>query len=197
MEPTANRAHTQRLAQMLLCGLLCFVLLPTIDLKAQDTPKLGFASEANYLANIPKFVEWPAAAFPSDSAPLQVCIFAGKEFADSVQQLVKDERIHGRRVVIRLSPKPAELSNCHVLYLATLPQTPERAFLTRVEGKPVLTIGESANFLDQGGMIQFFFRDSLHMNVNFQAATPLGLKMDPALLSLASTVRGVQLVQGN
>ena len=55
---------------------------------------------------------------------------------------------------------------------------------------PVLTVGEGTEFLDDGGMVEFFVeQNKIRFNINQAQADAEGVRLDSQLLSLASTVR--------
>jgi hypothetical protein len=186
--PIAARGRWMSLSCRFIPAIL-ILLLHTSCLAAQDPPSLGFASEANYLLKAPLFVEWPASAFPSKTSPLRLCLYGGKPFADSVKQLASGESISGRALLILPNPAPNRIPGCHILFLSSLPPDRIHSILKAVSGKPTLTVGETPDFLDQGGIIQFFFADTLHFKIDLDAARRSGLKLNSGFLSLASAVR--------
>jgi hypothetical protein len=58
--------------------------------------------------------------------------------------------------------------------------------LGQIDRKPILTVGESEFFLQNGGMIRLFRAgDRLRFQINAGAAQQRGLKVSSQLLSLA------------
>ncbi len=56
-------------------------------------------------------------------------------------------------------------------------------------GPGVLTVGESANFLREGGMISFILENRrVRFDINQSAATKAGLRISSKLLSVARSV---------
>jgi hypothetical protein len=61
--------------------------------------------------------------------------------------------------------------------------------LEGLKGKSVLTIGESEDFLEAGGMVELSFEnDRLQLEVNLVAARNANLKVDARLLAMAKRV---------
>ena len=55
----------------------------------------------------------------------------------------------------------------------------------------MLTVGESPDFLDQGGMINFLIKDgSVRFEINLEPVRIARLKLDVNLLRVAVSVRG-------
>jgi len=75
-----------------------------------------------------------------------------------------------------------EADRCHAGFIAERNRIPAEVWLERLEGKPVLTVGEGEAFLDAGGMISLVLDDQA---VRFQAS-PRALRA--ARLDLSSRV---------
>jgi len=52
--------------------------------------------KAAFLYNFAKFVEWPAEAFSSETAPIQLAVFGDEEFGAKLRSLLSDKKAHGR-----------------------------------------------------------------------------------------------------
>ena len=62
--------------------------------------------------------------------------------------------------------------------------------LQAAQGASILTIGDMAGFLDQGGMINFVLdQNRVRFEVNLKAAQAAQLQLSSKLLSLAKTVQ--------
>ena len=66
-----------------------------------------------------------------------------------------------------------------------------RELRDRLKGVPVLTVGETEDFLDQGGIINFMLKgQSIRFEISVLSAQSAGLKLDARLLGAANAVRG-------
>ena len=143
--------------------------------------------KAAFVFRFAQFVEWPSAALDKRPA-VEYCVWRPNPFGRVLHELVAGETLAGRPIVVR-EPAPSEpISSCHVLFVhgAAVP-----AVLDRVGQQPILTVGESPRFLDDGGIIQLIRGDNrLRFNVNLTAAERAGLRLSSHLLRLAASVRG-------
>ena len=76
-----------------------------------------------------------------------------------------------------------------MLYVAT--KDPDKAvcMLSSIDTRPVLTIGESRNFIHAGGLINFYRKGKkIRFEINAQAARESGFKISSQLLKLARIV---------
>ena len=180
-------------SRVLVCITVAVFGIATTNSAVYAQDPLGVATQANYIANFPKFIEWPDRTFPSPQAPLVICVFSGKEFADSIAFLVQGETIRGRSVSVRLAPALPDLHSCHLLYIAqTETSGSRRKILDAVAHASVLTVGETPDFLDSGGAFQFGYDDKLRFDVNLGSVASAGLRIDSHLLALARHVRRAQ-----
>jgi len=179
--------------RVLLCITVSVFGIATTNPSVRAQDPLGVATQAHYVSNFPKFIEWPKSAFPSLQAPLVICVFGNKEFADSIAFFVQGETIRGRQISVRLAPALRDLHSCHLLYIGeTETSSSRRKILDAVTHTNVLTVGETPDFLDSGGAFQFGYDDKLRFDVNLESVASAGLRIDSRLLALARHVQHVK-----
>jgi hypothetical protein len=165
---------------------LLFVPLP---LPAQAPAAAEYRAKANYLANFPSFVEWPAEALPPGNAPFLVCVFGEFSFGTSLAEITRGTTAHDRRLEIRWVRKAQELVACQILFVSRSEQKRYSQVLDAVRGKTVLTVGETPEFLDAGGILSFSSQKGMiQFDVNLVAAHKARLKISSRLLALARHV---------
>lgn len=145
--------------------------------------------KAAFLLNFTKFVEWPPSAFQSATEPLRVCVLADAAFTRIVDEIIAGETVRGRPLE-RITPATSELPRCHVLYFGRTESSRAERLLSGMGAVPVLTVGESPQFLDDGGAIAFALaNDRVRFDVNLRAADRARLTISSKLLRLARHVR--------
>ncbi len=154
------------------------VALTAAPLQAQET-SLEYQVKAAYLYNFVKFIEWPAAA---RRGTLTICIAGGNPFGGALDDIVRGESINGRAIAARAigGPQPG----CDVVFV---PRGVTAAdYLRAARTAPVLTVGESPDFVTQGGIINFV-RDAgmIRFEIDRDAAARAGLQISSRLLRLA------------
>jgi hypothetical protein len=149
-------------------------------LTAQEVP-LEYRVKAAYLFNFVKFVEWPAAAA---GGPITICVAGRNVFGDVLDQTIRGETIDGRPLTSRVLLEPAD--GCHVLFAPR--GAAARAYLQAARGEPVLTVGESADFIANGGMVNFILDGgNVRFEIEARRAEAAGLRVSSRLLRLART----------
>jgi hypothetical protein len=173
-------------------------MIATISLGAAAHDVLGaqvnleYEVKAAFLYNFAKFVEWPSTAFVAPEAPLVFCIIGPNPFDGRLERVVNDRTANGRRIEVREEVAASQTSGCHLVFI---PET-EGGSVARlvhasasVPSTPVLTIGESEGFVEEGGMIQLVVDDGrVRFDINAAAAERQGLRLSSQLLKLARRV---------
>ena len=145
---------------------------------AQVTP-LEYQVKAAYLYNFVKFVEWPPGAV---TGPLTICTATPTPFAGALEDIVRGEAVAGHPISTRIVEAP--LPACHVLFVPR--GAPAGEFLRSVRNSPVLTVGESNDFIGQGGIINFVLdAGMIRFEIDQGAARRAGLQISSRLLRLA------------
>ena len=153
---------------------------------AQETAPLEYELKAAFLDNFVKFVEWPPEAFAVARSPLTICVYGTDPFGTSLDGVVRGESLGERSLLIQRPEKLDELRDCHVLFVSRSERQRMPEVLARVEGTPVLTVGDTDGFLRAGGMINFVLEDNkVRFLINQAAAERSGLRISSKLLRLA------------
>jgi hypothetical protein len=138
-------------------------------------------AKAAFLFNFARFVQWPASA-----SPLRIGVVGDDHVAELLEAMVRDRQISGRTLQVRALRHGDDPAGCDMLYITPSRQREDVEMLRRIHG-PVLTIGETVQFLRDGGMVRLFRDDDrVRFQINAQAATDAGLKVHSQLLSLAA-----------
>ena len=168
------------------CALLLLIGggLPTRGAPTESDVK------AAALYNFTKFVEWPADAFSSTNAPIRFAILGDEEFGTRLKALLVDKKAHGRAFEVQTINNGQDAKNFHIVYVPGLESRRALPVFEATNKRPVLTIGESEQFLDQGGIISLFFdEEQFAFDVNAESARKSGLEISSKLLRLAKKRR--------
>jgi len=178
----------------LLCGLL---VLPPAG-AAQSTIPAEYRSEANALAKIPSFVDWPDSAFALSKAPFRFCVYGSFPFGTTLSELIRTDAAHGRRIEIRWARKVSDLRDCQIVFISRSEQKNYAKLLPLLRSTPTLTIGETEDFAESGGMIEFGYQNGiLTFEVNLMLVEEAHIKINSRLLSLAKRIlRSTETARG-
>jgi len=147
--------------------------------------------KAAFLVNFPKYVDWPAVAFAETNSPLVIAVLGETPVTDELQKLIAGRTVNGRKIVLRRLDAGEEVAGCHILFVSALEQSRASSLLARLKDSGVLTVGESDDFLEHGGIVNLARRErKIALEVNLTAATTARIKISSRLLSVASVVKG-------
>ena len=148
-------------------------------------------AKAAWILNFARFVEWPSNAFTSSQSPILVGVLGKDPITQDLQATLERQLIHGRRFLVRPVATDPELRACQILFVSSTERRRLRELPDRIRGACVLTVGDTDDFLDHGGVINFVLREkSVRFEINITTAQAAGIKLDANLLRVALAVRG-------
>jgi YfiR/HmsC-like len=155
-------------------------------------PAAGQATEADvkaaFLYNFTKYIDWPPEAFQSPEDPFRLCVVSNPEFTQGVRNLIAGETARGRPLELTV-PGAADLPHCHILFVGLRESSRAAALVAATSGRPVLTVGESAGFLEHGGTVLFEVENHrVRFDINLSAASRAGLVVSSKLVRVARTI---------
>jgi len=189
---SGNRGAACRPVEVLA---LLAVLLSTAA-RAQSATE--YQVKAAFLFNFAKFVEWPADAFSSPDAPLQICLLGPDPFGPDFEQLIVDKVVNAHRIEVIHPSGIAQARSCHLLFIALSDRQALKDVLLGMKGASVLTVGDQPGFAKMGGMINFVLEDNrVRFEINLKAAEQAHLKLSARLLTVAKLVLNEDNSRGN
>lgn len=164
--------------------ILCFLAAVT---QAQSATE--YQVKAAFLFNFAKFVEWPADAFSAADAPLQICVLGQDPFGHEFEQVIVDKNVNGHRIEVVHPSGVPQAKACHIIFVATPEKQQVREILRGLRGASVLTVGDTAGFVQMGGVINFVLDENrVRFEINVKAAERAHLKISSRLLTVAKLI---------
>jgi len=153
---------------------------------AQNSPNRESQVKAAMLCNFVQFVEWPSDAYPSSDAPLTIAVLNPNPFGEVLDQLAHGKSVAGHPIVVRHVDSVDDIQGCQAVFVPASRNNDLDAIMHRIEGKPVLSIGETDSFPWAGGILRFYTEDNkLRFEVNAEAASHARLTISSKLMKLA------------
>lgn len=165
------------------------VLAGATSILPQATPSVEYQVKAAFLLNFAKFVEWPQDAFQTEKAPITLCVFRRNPFGNTLDEVLREKTINNRELQARQISDLAELKTCQVVFVTDTEGKQLSEVLNRLKGSSALVVGESEDFAERGGAIQFFLENNkLRFAINVDAIHRARLQASSKLLALARIV---------
>lgn len=145
--------------------------------------------KAAYLYGFGRFVEWPADAPVATDAAFVLCVLGDDPFGTLLDQAAEGGLVKNKPVSVRRIARAEAAGDCDTLFVSASEQPRLARVLSVLDRKPVLTVGDSPEFAQRGGMIGFSMEGSrVRFTVNLPAAQDAGLMLQSELLRVAVTV---------
>lgn len=178
-----------RLAAAVLTALLLAGNVRSIG--AQSISSNEYAVKAAFLFHFAQFVEWPESAFQDANSPLIYCTIGEDPFQGALDASLKGKTIGARSLQVRHLKQVQDAQGCHLIFVSGDDKRQIPGTLSLLQGNPILTVGESERFVQEGGVISFCMEENkIRFQINLEAAEKANLRISSRLLTLAKTVIG-------
>lgn len=185
----SGAARPQRAPWRILVALILSPLPVATPMWAQGTVSAEYRSQANALAKLPSFVEWPRQAFASANDPFRVCVYGNFSFGTVLSEMTRSEQAHGRRVDIRWARLESDLRDCQIVFVSRSEQRNYAKILGQLHGSATLTVGETRDFAESGGMVELNYENGVTtFEINLAPTEEAHLRISSQLLSMARRV---------
>jgi hypothetical protein len=185
------------IAPAVLCALIFALRIDS--LRAQSTEggviNREYGIKAAYLYQFAYYIVWPAGSFADNQSPFVIGILGSDPFGDSLNDIARNKKVDGRQIVIKQFNSLADYKPCHILFVSSSaePVGNDLISIRKQQRFPVLLVGETPDFTEQGGAIKLFIEQNrIRFEVNMDVARRNQLKISSKLLSLAKIVDSEQ-----
>jgi hypothetical protein len=154
------------------------MFLPVALLAANAHAAPEYSIKAGYILLFTRYVEWPASAFTTPTAPIVVCVLGADPFGSVLDETMAGQQSQQRPLSVRRVPDAYAAESCHVVFIGTkgadrppIEQTSQ--WLDTLANYPVLTITETADSLQLGSMLCFVSEgEGGQARIRFEASLP-------------------------
>lgn len=185
--------------------IIVLVFVISVDMaQAESERGQEYKIKAAFLYNFIKFVEWPKEKV-ADSNSITIGIIGKNPFGKAFEPL-KNKQVKDKRVIVEQfksfdeSKQPnvqiEALRNCHILFICRSEAEHLNKIIKSIEGHSVLTVGDTEDFLESGGIINFLKeKEKVCFEIDNKAAKQEEIDIRSKLLRLAKrTIDNVGLL---
>jgi YfiR/HmsC-like len=180
-----------------VCSMLIFSAILAASLTENPGAALAQSSASEYhvkaafLFHFVQLVEWPAGSLGNEINPITVCTVGDDPFHGDLEATLAGQSVGARPFRVRHLQPTQDFLGCQVLFVGKHDAARLGRLLLDLKNGPILTVGESDDFAQQGGMIGFLLVDNkVRFEINLEAAERAKLKISSRLLLLAKSVIG-------
>jgi hypothetical protein len=179
-----RRRYTGVFISILLFFCLVFIPFQVADAESSSAE---YKLKAALLYKLTNFVVWPD--YDALKNQFFICVLGKDKFGKALDVL-EEHNVSGLPVTVRrLRQSEAINEQCDLVFISESKQPFYKKIFYRLSDRPVLTIGDSEQFAQEGGMIQFTHGDKrIGFKINIQVVKSAGLKISAPLLQLSTIV---------
>lgn len=145
--------------------------------------------KAAFLYNFAKFVEWPPQAFKTPTDPIVIGVVGKSHFGGALSDEVSGKVLSGRAFLVVEVTSVREAASCQIVFVSSSERKRLAWWFAAIGTSGVLTVGETDNFVAEGGIINFKIDGgSVRFQVSMEAARKQRIRISSKLLSLAEIV---------
>ena len=171
--------------------------LPMLFDGLEITGRMEYDVKAALLYRCVELVQWPPETLAADPSTLRIGILGKNQFGQSLDCL-KGKRVAGRKLVVTKISRVTQAARCQMVFVSGSESNKVSQILSALATAPVVTIGETAGFTEQGGMLNFLLSGrSIRLELNQAAAEKARIVLDPKLVQLAALFTGPKPAQTN
>ncbi len=142
--------------------------------------------KAAFFYHFANFVDWPTSTFKNTKGNLRICVMGENALGKLLETTLSKKSVRNHPFEIRRNPPTPQLPDCHLLYLSASASSKLLALGHRMAKEDVLTVGETHEFMQQGGMVQFFVdNQKVRFAINTEVVNQTNLQVSSKLLRLA------------
>jgi uncharacterized protein DUF4154 len=159
---------------------------------ANENESLEVKLKAAYIYNFLRFVEWPV----NDDLNTNICVYGVKENYRSAFNSMSSLSKNSKKLDIKLLSVNEELNSlkfCQIIFITDKAEYKNKEILNHTKDSNSLTIGESPDFIQEGGMINFVrVKDKVKFEINIDAAKAADLKIPSKVLRIAERLVSIE-----
>jgi hypothetical protein len=183
----ASRCRPGRILFVVAVAVAIALAVPVAARSGAAADVSRAALKAGFLYNFARFAEWPA--LPA-GASIALCIVGDDEIATALAEMVSGQTISGHALDVSRPADGRTWRGCHLLFFADRETKQFDAGKAGIVALPILTVSDSRDFSQSGGIIEFYIDDGrMRFAINVDAAEHAGVRLSSRLLGLAKIVR--------
>ncbi|MFW2373272.1 MAG: YfiR family protein [Gammaproteobacteria bacterium] len=165
------------------------MLFIPLQLNAMDLSLTEYKLKAALIYRLIMFVDWPEQAQQTVTGSFGICVLGDDPFGTALDALQQRKARQYAIKIYRYSQSDSITNECQVVFISASKQAFQATILRVLKKFPILTIGETEDFAQQGGMIQFATGEKrINFIINPVSAEAVGLKIASPLLDLSTVI---------
>ncbi len=166
-------------------SLICNLLTVSVNAQAAEKEYSEAKIKSAYIYNFLRFTKWPSDV----SKASDVCVYGHMNDYAAAFSAMATIRKAGKPLDIKfvnINNKLQELNKCQIIFITSAAVSKTSTILAYTKNSHSLTVGESDQFLEQGGMVNFIRKgNKIRFEINVNAYELAELKISSKVLRIA------------
>ena len=165
----------------ILLLLLVLSLNSLYAASSQDDVKVAI------IGKLSKFIKWNT---NSNNQNFIITVLGDDTFKELLDKKYNGLQINSKNVVVTQLQSIDKLKEADILYIGDIAHEEQYKFIQHSKNNSILSISQEKGFAQRGGVIQLYFvSQKLKLKINHQSSLESNLKINAALLSIATIVK--------
>jgi hypothetical protein len=189
-----NKCMQYRWLILPLTAALIGVFSASAGAEDYRTSRVEYDVKAAFLYRTLKFIDWLEPPDSTTHNTITIGVYGQGPMLESLRT-IEGKKVNNRKVVTVPLRDFADLASCDVIYIGPTSTDPveerrnQEAVLAALAGKSILTVSDSQDFAENGGMIDFLIVDNkVRLEINPRAVKKANLRISSKLMRLATIV---------
>lgn len=186
MPPSREARYRLRFGRALGSMIVSLVAVAVLSApcRAESMPSPEYQLKASYIYHFTKFIKWPAGTLQGSNATLSICL-VGKDPFGKALDVIEGKMSHGARIKVHRINNPMD-RDCQIVYINVAGTVAEKKLIEASRREGVLMLGESEDFIRNGGTMRFLTKDDrVRFQIDKESAEKAGLSIPKKLMSVA------------
>lgn len=183
---SASRWSRARVVVLLVGLVLALLQVPA---RAQQVDPLREAQvKAGYLINFLRYTSFPERPGEAEDRPWRIMVLGDESLREALEVAARSElQVQERDIrVVPVQTGAGALPAVDLVYIADEVSRRDQQLVRALSGAPILTVGESEAFIEQGGMLRLRLEGGrIVFDANLDALRGASLSMSAKALTLA------------
>ncbi len=169
--------------------VFALVLTLPISIFGQGGADADSQFKADFIIKLISYTEWPAGAAAGADGSVVVAVVGESPLTPMLKDLAAKKSAEGKKVTVRTISIDDSIAGFQIVFFPSEDKAELAKFLKKVDGNPILTVSDCANFARHGVMVNFVKEEGkVKFEVNTMVVSGNGLKISSQLLKLAKVI---------
>ena len=180
-----NKTRKNNIKNFKINIILLFLLVSPLFCMAQNK---NIVLKASFIRKFAEFTNWPKEIDTTDT--FVICVIGKTSLTKVFKKVYKNFNIKGKNVEIINVTSIDQIKSPQILYISESKKHQLPEILSKIKGKPILTISSSTGFAKKGVHINFYItkNGTLHFEINHQKTKESNLRINLMLLEIAKII---------